>query len=385
MIRRMILLTFLCACAALPALHAQSLFWLENAYGAPKLGSANADGSHAQSIPLPPGSLPEGLSLSPGGSDLYWSELAFTGARIMTAHASLTGIAVLDTGGSAERGVACDSAGAKLYWAASNLVVGGMILRSDLDGTHKELLQSFAPGTANPRAVAIDHSGGKVYWTDFDGGTIQRAGLTPGAPIENLVGSLKGPVGLALDLAGGKMYWTEAGRGAIKKGNLDGTSSVTLDSNLAIPNYLALDVPRGTMYWTALGTPGIWRANMNGTQVQNLNITVTNPGGIAVIPGSTTSISVASPVIPSVFVLSQNFPNPFNPTSTIRYGLPQRSSVILTVFNSLGQQIERLVNDIQDAGYHDVRFDGSALASGVYFYRIQAGSFSQTRHLLLLR
>ena len=385
MIRQLVLLVFLCGCGAVHALHAQSLFWVETNYGSPKLGSANTDGSNAKSVSLSAGSLPEGLSLPAGGSRVYWSELSFAGARILTADLTLSGIAVLDSGGSADRGVACDSAGGKLYWASSNLVAGGMILRADQDGTHEEILQSFLPGTENPRALAIDLQGGKVYWTDFDGGMIHRAGLTPGAVLENLVGGLKGPIGLALDVAGGKMYWAEAGLGTIKRANLDGTGIVTLDSNLAVPNYLALDVSRGAMYWTELGTPRISRANINGTQVRVLSITVRNPGGIAVVPGSSTSVSGTPPEIPLEFVLSQNFPNPFNPSTTIRYGLPQRSHVILTVFNSLGQQVALLVNETQDAGYNEVHFDGSAMASGVYFYRVQAGIFAQTKRLLLLK
>jgi hypothetical protein len=89
--------------------------------------------------------------------------------------------------------------------------------------------------------------------------------------------------------------------------------------------------------------------------------------------------------IPSQFVLDQNYPNPFNPLTTIRYGLLHQSHVTLTVYNTLGQQVSVLQNGEQDAGYHEVKFDGKDLASGVYFYRIQAGSFVQTRTLLLLK
>ena len=88
---------------------------------------------------------------------------------------------------------------------------------------------------------------------------------------------------------------------------------------------------------------------------------------------------------PREFALAQNYPNPFNPTTTIRYALPQRSRVTLTVFNTLGQQLATLVNEIQDAGYHDIRFDASGLASGVYLYRLQAGNVAMTKRLLLVR
>jgi photosystem II stability/assembly factor-like uncharacterized protein len=88
---------------------------------------------------------------------------------------------------------------------------------------------------------------------------------------------------------------------------------------------------------------------------------------------------------PYHYGLDQNFPNPFNPSTTIRYGLPEKSAVSLIVFNALGQQVALLQNGEQEAGYHEVTFDGSGLSSGVYFYRIQAGDLVETRRLLLLR
>ena len=89
--------------------------------------------------------------------------------------------------------------------------------------------------------------------------------------------------------------------------------------------------------------------------------------------------------LPASYVLEQNFPNPFNPSTTIRYGLPQRSHVRLALFNTLGQQVRTLFTGDQEAGYHEVRFDGTGMVSGVYFYRIQAGSYLRTKRLLILR
>jgi len=93
----------------------------------------------------------------------------------------------------------------------------------------------------------------------------------------------------------------------------------------------------------------------------------------------------SAPAIPVVFTLDQNYPNPFNPATTIRYGLPHKSAVQLTVYNMLGQQVVALVQGEQEAGYHDVKLDGSGFASGVYFYRLQAGDVIQTRKFLLLK
>jgi hypothetical protein len=98
-----------------------------------------------------------------------------------------------------------------------------------------------------------------------------------------------------------------------------------------------------------------------------------------------TSVGPNSDGLPADFSLEQNYPNPFNPATTIRYSVPRRSQVTLTVFNTLGQAVSTLVSGIEDAGFHEVKFDGAGLASGVYFYRLQTEGFLQTRRLLLLR
>jgi hypothetical protein len=83
--------------------------------------------------------------------------------------------------------------------------------------------------------------------------------------------------------------------------------------------------------------------------------------------------------------LEQNYPNPFNPTTVIRYSLPRTTNVSLTIFDALGQEVARLVDRIQDMGDHQVRFDGSDVASGVYFYTLRAGNMTTTKKLMLVR
>ena len=83
--------------------------------------------------------------------------------------------------------------------------------------------------------------------------------------------------------------------------------------------------------------------------------------------------------------LSQNYPNPFNPTTLISYQLPVSGQVTLKVYDMLGREIATLVSERENAGSYSVKFDGSRLSSGVYFYRLQAGSFSQTKKLMLVK
>jgi hypothetical protein len=89
--------------------------------------------------------------------------------------------------------------------------------------------------------------------------------------------------------------------------------------------------------------------------------------------------------LPAGVELLQNYPNPFNPTTSIRYQLPSASEVKLVVYDLLGREVAVLVDERRDAGVHEVRFDASHLASGVYMYRLQSGAFTQTRTLVVLR
>ena len=89
--------------------------------------------------------------------------------------------------------------------------------------------------------------------------------------------------------------------------------------------------------------------------------------------------------IPRTFVLSQNYPNPFNPITEITFGLPEDSHITLAVFNSLGQQIAVLADGQRGAGQHRVIWDGAGFPNGVYFYRLSAKGFAETRKMLLLK
>ena len=98
-----------------------------------------------------------------------------------------------------------------------------------------------------------------------------------------------------------------------------------------------------------------------------------------------TKVSVRDSQIPGGYELSQNYPNPFNPSTTINFSIPAGGTVSLKVFDMIGREVETLVDSYVDAGSYSVSFDASRLSSGMYFYRIQSGSFSQIKKMMLVK
>lgn len=95
--------------------------------------------------------------------------------------------------------------------------------------------------------------------------------------------------------------------------------------------------------------------------------------------------SITSESLPVSYSLEPNFPNPFNPSTTVRFGLPVTARVELTVYNTLGQKVQTLASGTLSAGWHEVQFDGSSLSSGVYFVRMEADRFNELRRMVLLK
>ena len=111
-----------------------------------------------------------------------------------------------------------------------------------------------------------------------------------------------------------------------------------------------------------------------------IDFMITSPDGIMM-----TKQFIFSYTGPKEFKLEQNYPNPFNPTTRIRYQVSSLSEVSLKVYGILGSEVVTLVNEEQQPGYYEVQFKASNLASGVYIYRLQAGSFISTKKMMLLR
>ncbi len=152
---------------------------------------------------------------------------------------------------------------------------------------------------------------------------------------------------------------------------------------------------------------GIWRSTNNGNTWSQINdglasgayyvlslgvndqyiFAGTNGSNIWRRPLSQVVTDVNSEVNlqPEKFSLEQNYPNPFNPSTIIKFSIPNEQYVTLTIFNSLGEEVKELVNEDKPAGDYSVLFDASQLTSGIYFYKISAGSFTQSRKMILVK
>ena len=154
------------------------------------------------------------------------------------------------------------------------------------------------------------------------------------------------------------------------------------------------EIPAGAILTGGVLPDGDIGYLVGGNPFENAVILHTTNGGVSFVEGGLPRD------VPTEFLLSQNYPNPFNPSTTIRYGLPARSHVTLTVFSMLGEKVAELVNGEMEGGYHEVQFDASGLASGVYLYRLNvrgsdpasprdtrggAGGSMQTRKLVVVK
>lgn len=90
-------------------------------------------------------------------------------------------------------------------------------------------------------------------------------------------------------------------------------------------------------------------------------------------------------LLPAEFKLEQNFPNPFNPSTIIRFALPERTTVLLKIYDLLGEEVITLVNEEKEAGWYNVNFNATGFASGFYIYRMQTGQYTSIKKMLMIK
>lgn len=213
-------------------------------------------------------------------------------------------------------------------------------------------------------------SNGPGYWVKFDGaqgvpmtGLVREVDSFAVGQGWNMVGSVSSPMNAA-DV-------TSDPPGLV-------TSSFFRFDNLYVAS---ATIEPGRAYWVKLTAPG--------TLILNASAAAPKAGRIRIVPDD--ELPPPPPdgelaeAVPEAYALEQNFPNPFNPVTEIRYALPAAGVVRLAVFNILGQEVAVLRAGYEEAGFRSVSFDASPLPSGVYAYRLTAGSYTAVRRMLLLK
>jgi hypothetical protein len=234
------------------------------------------------------------------------------------------------------------------------------------------------------------------YFASTDGGATWSAGntLPTWESITSMVCNLQG----SLFAATARGVYHSADRGStwmLRNAGLTDTSIALLQVNQRGDLFA---VSGSCQVFVSRDTARSWNVASYGLRPSHPSMMALSPSGYACIAtdvaifrtvGSTiTGISEDRSAVPERargFALLQNFPNPFNPATLISYQLPVVSDVNLVVHDMLGREVCRLVNERKQPGTYTVRFDGTGLSSGVYFCTLTAGSFTQTRKLLLLR
>jgi hypothetical protein len=141
----------------------------------------------------------------------------------------------------------------------------------------------------------------------------------------------------------------------------------------------------GKAYWVKVSEPGSLILNSTVTSSATNQIEIVFINEMPPLPPDYASRYSGIKIIPTDYFLESNYPNPFNPTTVIKYALPKAENVNLKIFNMLGQEVKTLVNEVQGAGFKSAVFEASNLSGGVYVYRLQAGTFVSVKKMILLK
>jgi hypothetical protein len=200
---------------------------------------------------------------------------------------------------------------------------------------------------------------------------------------------------------GGGLYWKTTNSGISWSNNVNNphgqisfyNDTLCLNVHLAPSNYYHFDVSGNSgNSWVLEDSLLRYSALYFGKLLSDKIIMVVGDSGkILRNDNFITEIKYKSQNIPYNYLLSQNYPNPFNPSTNIRYEIPKNGFVKLVVFDILGREIQTLVNEKQNAGSYEVTFNarqpglGSNLSSGIYFYKLQSGNYTETKRMLLIK
>ncbi len=390
-----------------------------------KIQRANLDGSNIEDLVTRSQGLvsPMGIALDPAAGKMYWPSRG--PSKIQRANLDGSNIEDLVTeaqGLLSPMDIALDMAAGKMYWLRENPV---KIQRANLDGSNIEDLVTEAQGLLWPVGIALDMAAGKMYWTDIATEKIQRANLD-GSNIEDLVTRSQGlsfPMGIALGIELEDLTVQTAGaRTARADINQDGW--VNIVDLLLVASTLGDSAP--ALVFADVNGDGWVTIDDVMLVIEALDDPVTGAAPIGAVDAAALPVDSAAveahlnrlrsqsdgslkyqraidhfqnlllaAAPPDKTELLANYPNPFNPETWIPYHLAQDADVKLSIYDINGMVVRRFDVGHRNAGYYTDRtqavywngrnrFD-EPVGSGVYFYHLQAGDYSQTRRMVILK
>lgn len=222
---------------------------------------------------------------------------------------------------------------------------------------------------------------GGINWTPLSTGTIQNLYSVWFTDVNN--GTAVGDTGTIVRTTNSGTTWTTQTSGTISD-----LKDVYFSTSL---NGIVVGTDGRVIYTTDGGTTWIRQRSGSANTLLGFNF-INADMGIAVgtdgtiIRISSGLVSVPISIAPAeVYELENNYPNPFNPSTVISWQSPVGSYQTLKIYDVLGNEVATLVDEFRNAGRYEVTFDATQLSSGVYFYRLQAGSFVETRKMILLK
>ncbi|KAA3606900.1 MAG: T9SS C-terminal target domain-containing protein [Calditrichaeota bacterium] len=418
------------------------MYWID--FGIDKIKRADFDGSNVEDI-ITGLNFPRNIAVDATNSKIYWVDIGTD--KVHRADLDGSNVEDIVTGIAVPLAVEVDVVNSKVYWADNS---SNRIQRAGLDGSNVEDI--ITSGLNTPTELALDVFNSKIYWLDDGTNKLQRANFD-GSSIEDLVTGLDSPQGLAIDKANSKIYWTDDGTDKIQRANLDGSNvEDVLTTGLITPFALEIDNAVDQPLSVELNSFSArqiensiqlsW-ATASETENEGFNVyRKVGSGNFAKIASykshnelqgqGNTSVETfynftdnsklqsgefytylisdvetngletkheksAQSVLFEIktekakrFELAQNFPNPFNPSTTISYNLANDAKVILKIYNEKGEFVKELTNGFRYEGSHNVVWNGTdsfgnQVSSGTYFYKLTSGTFTQTNKMILLK
>ncbi|KAA3597872.1 MAG: T9SS C-terminal target domain-containing protein [Calditrichaeota bacterium] len=379
------------------------IYWSN--YGDLNIQRSNLDGTNVEEV-VTNLDTPLGIDLDLTNSKIYWVDTGTN--RIQRANLDGSSVENLVTSGVDNcRFIKLDIASSKMYWTDTS---ADKIQRANLDGSNVEDL--VTTGLSSPVGLALDIPNSKMYWTDTSADKIQRANLD-GSNVEDLVTTgLSSPSAIALNLTDAplsvelnsfsarqfensiQLNWSTASETENEGFNIyRKTSGSEFVQIASYKSHRELKGQGNTTFET--GYTFTDNSKLQNSEFYTYVISDVETNGVE------TKHQENSQSIKFVFdeeisqtkldyILAQNFPNPFNPSTTINFQVAKTQDVRLAVYNLNGKLVKELVNEPKAKGSHNAVWDGTdetgkSVSSGTYFYKISAGTFTQTNKMILLK